>query len=308
MAFGHFSQGQPPEDPVEALRAELLAVKQASGLSYARLGARTHYAKSSWERWVNGKQFPPRAAVESLAAALELDPERLLALWERADEARADATGADATGADEGGVGESANGAGGPEEPAHGAGDGAVAEADTSATLRQRLAGRRRLLFVGAACLLGAAVSVAAVLATGGDSHDAPAASKAAAATGSAQPPTPQCRAAGCGGKDPAATHCGLDGQTLTLTRNKDIVIELRYSKACAAAWGRITYASKSAIVDADNSAGDSFATPVHWGNDVYSPMVAVTGRMTAWACGTQPNGGARECTRHMPVPGTPQG
>jgi hypothetical protein len=163
-------------------------------------------------------------------------------------------------------------------------------------------------LFVGAACLLGAAVSVAAVLATGGDSHDAPAASKAAAATGSAQPPTPQCRAAGCGGKDPAATHCGLDGQTLTLTRNKDIVIELRYSKACAAAWGRITYASKSAIVDADNSAGDSFATPVHWGNDVYSPMVAVTGRMTAWACGTQPNGGARECTRHMPVPGTPQG
>ncbi|MER5829047.1 DUF2690 domain-containing protein [Streptomyces mirabilis] len=99
-----------------------------------------------------------------------------------------------------------------------------------------------------------------------------------------------------------------MDGQTLTLTRNKDIVIELRYSKACAAAWGRITYASKSAIVDADNSAGDSFATPVHWGNDVYSPMVAVTGRMTAWACGTQPNGGARECTRHMPVPGTPQG
>ncbi|MEU6275859.1 DUF2690 domain-containing protein [Streptomyces populi] len=301
MALEHPPQELSPDDPAEALRAELLAVKQASGLSYARLGARTHYAKSSWERWINGKQFPPRAAVESLAEALEQDPARLLALWERAegartDEARTNEAGTDGARTD------------GVLVPADGSEDGRSDEDGTEAgvptPLRQRLTGRRRPLLVGALCLLGAAVSVAAVLATDGDSHGTPAASpKPSAAAGSAEPPAPKCEAEGCSGKSPVSTNCALDGQTLGLTRNKNMVIELRYSKACAAAWGRITYASKSAIVDADNSAGVSFATPVHWGNDVYSPMVSVTGRMTAWACGTLPKGGARECTRHMPVP-----
>ncbi|PKT73155.1 hypothetical protein CW362_10525 [Streptomyces populi] len=298
MAFEHPPQGLSPDDPAEALRAELLALKQASGLSYARLGARTHYAKSSWERWINGKQFPPRAAVESLAEALEQDPGRLLALWERADEARTDEAGTDEVRTDSVPV---------PVDDSAGARSGEDStEAGAPAPLRQRLTGRRRLLLVGALCLLGAAVSVAAVLATDGDSHGTRAASpKPSAAADSAAPPAPKCKAEGCNGKSPVTTNCGLDGQTLALTRNKNMVIELRYSKACAAAWGRITYASKSAIVDADNSAGVSFATPVHWGNDVYSPMVSVTGRMTVWACGTLPKGGARECTRHMPVPGS---
>jgi hypothetical protein len=281
MVVEHPSQGQSPADPVEALRAELLAVKQASGLSYARLGARTHYAKSSWERWINGKQFPPRAAVEGLAVALEQDPERLLALWEAADEARTDLAGTDDAQAD--GV------------PDDGVGSARSAEAGAAAgapgPFWRRLTGRRRLLLAGALCLLGTAVSVAAVLAANGDSHDtSDTSARTAAATESPEPSTPQCRAEGCSGKDPVTSKCGMDGQTLTLTRNKDMV----------------TYASKQAVVDADNSAGISFATPVHWGNDVYSPMVSVTGRMSAWACGTQPKGGVRECTRHMPVPVSP--
>ncbi|MGW4272548.1 helix-turn-helix domain-containing protein, partial [Streptomyces seoulensis] len=79
----------PAPDPVAGLRAELLALKQRSGLSYARISALTHYSKSSWERWINGKQFPPRGAVESFARAARMDARPLLELWERAERARA---------------------------------------------------------------------------------------------------------------------------------------------------------------------------------------------------------------------------
>ncbi|WP_143664588.1 helix-turn-helix transcriptional regulator, partial [Streptomyces sp. NRRL B-24572] len=40
------------------------AVKERSGLSYGRLAAKTHYSRSSWERFLNGKQLPSRVAVE----------------------------------------------------------------------------------------------------------------------------------------------------------------------------------------------------------------------------------------------------
>ncbi|EYT79115.1 hypothetical protein CF54_33245 [Streptomyces sp. Tu 6176] len=111
------------------------------------------------------------------------------------------------------------------------------------------------------------------------------------------------CTRAGCTAKDPAAMGCSRDGQTLALIRNEEMVIELRYSRACGAAWGRITYAKPKAVVDVNDSEGTSEASPVHWGNDVYSPMTELSGAQKAWACGTRPDGKGRTCTVHSPVP-----
>ncbi|MDX3228318.1 helix-turn-helix transcriptional regulator [Streptomyces sp. ME19-01-6] len=71
------------------LAAELRRIKQASGLSFARLEARTHYSRASLERYVNGKLFPSRDAVEDVAQACGADTRLLLKLWDDALEAGA---------------------------------------------------------------------------------------------------------------------------------------------------------------------------------------------------------------------------
>ncbi|NUS87564.1 MAG: helix-turn-helix domain-containing protein [Streptomyces sp.] len=71
------------------LAAELRRIKQASGLSFARLEARTNYSRASLERYVNGKLFPSRDAVEDIAQACGADPRPLLELWDDALEAGA---------------------------------------------------------------------------------------------------------------------------------------------------------------------------------------------------------------------------
>lgn len=66
------------------LAAELRRIKQQSGLSFARLEARTNYSRASLERYVNGKLFPSRNAVEDIAQACGTDPGPLLELWDDA--------------------------------------------------------------------------------------------------------------------------------------------------------------------------------------------------------------------------------
>ncbi|WP_374212157.1 helix-turn-helix domain-containing protein [Streptomyces sp. PSAA01] len=66
------------------LAAELRRIKQTSGLSFARLESRTHYSKASLERYVNGKLFPGRDAVEDIAQACGADPGPLLKFWDDA--------------------------------------------------------------------------------------------------------------------------------------------------------------------------------------------------------------------------------
>lgn len=102
--IGGHSMGQRRSDTSEAprqaavaltssagrrLAAELRRIKQASGLSFARLEARTNYSRASLERYVNGKLFPSRDAVEDIAQACGADPRPLLELWDDALEAGA---------------------------------------------------------------------------------------------------------------------------------------------------------------------------------------------------------------------------
>ncbi|MHA7957527.1 helix-turn-helix domain-containing protein [Streptomyces sp. L500] len=75
---------------VRQLVVQLRRLKDRSGLSLAALAAKTSYSSSSWERYLNGRQLPPRDAVEELARVCGADVTRLLVLHEVAAEAWTD--------------------------------------------------------------------------------------------------------------------------------------------------------------------------------------------------------------------------
>ncbi|WP_210593886.1 helix-turn-helix transcriptional regulator [Streptomyces sp. GESEQ-35] len=75
----------PPE--VRHFVEQLREVKDRTGLSLVALGARTAYSKSSWHRYLNATQPPPRQAVAALCRVAGVDPERLGVRWEMAVEA-----------------------------------------------------------------------------------------------------------------------------------------------------------------------------------------------------------------------------
>lgn len=73
---------------VRALCQELARLKHAKRLSLDAMAHGTGYARASWHRVLNGKAFPPRAAVAQLCARHHLEDAPLLQLWDQADEAR----------------------------------------------------------------------------------------------------------------------------------------------------------------------------------------------------------------------------
>ncbi|MGW2371805.1 MULTISPECIES: helix-turn-helix domain-containing protein [Kitasatospora] len=151
MGRQHASATTSPS-PADRLASELQSLKSGSGLTYARLSERTHYAKSSWERWVNGKQFPPRDAVQSIASVCGGDAEHLLELWRLADSRRITFTAPGAA---------PAPGTTGPEAaPAHGGGP--AEDADSPCPHRRQAALLRRV------ALLSLALGAGGVLAATG--------------------------------------------------------------------------------------------------------------------------------------------
>lgn len=72
----------PPE--VRHFVERLRQLKDRTGLSLVALGTRTAYSKSSWQRYLNGTQPPPRHAVVALCRVAGEDAERLLVRWELA--------------------------------------------------------------------------------------------------------------------------------------------------------------------------------------------------------------------------------
>ena len=75
----------PPE--VRHFVEQVRQLKDRTGLSLVALGARTAYSKSSWQRYLNATQPPPRQAVTALCrvAGLEAEEtERFGVRWELA--------------------------------------------------------------------------------------------------------------------------------------------------------------------------------------------------------------------------------
>jgi hypothetical protein len=75
-------------EPARWLATELRALKERSGLSLASIQLKTNYSKSSWERWLNGKQLPPRDAVARFAETCGGDVRLLTQLCARAAQSR----------------------------------------------------------------------------------------------------------------------------------------------------------------------------------------------------------------------------
>lgn len=75
----------PPE--VRHFVEQLRHLKDRTGLSLVALGARTAYSKSSWHRYLNATQPPPRQAVVALCRIAGADAERLGVRWELAVQA-----------------------------------------------------------------------------------------------------------------------------------------------------------------------------------------------------------------------------
>ncbi|MGW1513509.1 peptidoglycan-binding protein [Streptomyces sp. NPDC002394] len=82
------AQAATPLAHAEALRVELVRVKEDKKLSLDAFAHDTQYSRSSWNRVLKGEGFPPREAIERLCARRKLDPARFLQLWETADAAR----------------------------------------------------------------------------------------------------------------------------------------------------------------------------------------------------------------------------
>ncbi len=78
----------PPE--VRHFVEQLRQLKDRTGLSLVALGARTAYSKSSWQRYLNATQPPPRQAVVALcrvAGIAKDEAERFSVRWELAVQA-----------------------------------------------------------------------------------------------------------------------------------------------------------------------------------------------------------------------------
>ncbi|WP_327401582.1 XRE family transcriptional regulator [Streptomyces sp. NBC_01288] len=74
----------PYDDAGPLLTERLRLLKRRTGLSLAALASVTPFSKSTWHRYLNSGQLPPRAAVEALARLAHAEPEALLSLWDAA--------------------------------------------------------------------------------------------------------------------------------------------------------------------------------------------------------------------------------
>ncbi|MER8059276.1 MULTISPECIES: DUF2690 domain-containing protein [unclassified Streptomyces] len=136
----------------------------------------------------------------------------------------------------------------------------------------------------------------------GGGTHGAAAKKPARSASPRASlPPGVKCSGADCAGKDAESMGCSGDqvttAQTVTLGTT---VLEVRYSKVCGAAWGRITGAVPGDKVDVTGARGkdrESGEATEAGDTIAYTPMIAVPDPARARACATLASG-RTGCTR----------
>ncbi|MEU1535774.1 helix-turn-helix domain-containing protein [Streptomyces fagopyri] len=164
---------------------------------------------------------------------------------------------------------------------------------------------RRRRLTMFLAGVVGALVviGVAVLLTGGGGDKKNQGTPKAATTSAAVRPDLPagvKCGGGDCTGKDPENMGCG--GRLATTSTSVTVgttLVEVRYSKTCAAAWARITQAvvGDSVVVSAGGAPGQSGSVDADADTDAYTPMIAVEGAGEAKACVTLKSG-LRGCTR----------
>ena len=281
---------------VRNLIDQLRECKDRSGLSLSSLAERTLHSKSSWERYLNAKAFPPQQAVDSLGRIVGADKARLAALWELADRAW---SGRHAPEPPPPTPGPAASPA-----PSHSSRTAATEPSPhgpdlilptVASSLRARKA--RRGAFVVAVAAVAALAVIAAVVwwkpAPPAGPHTGPATSATDTESGALRT---RCFQDSCGGKNPNDMGCAGDAWTAALTRVHGVYVELRYSDSCKAAWARISWGSPGDTAKVVANDGASYQEHVHYDTDVYSPMVASDASSKSRACVILTSG-AHGCT-----------
>ena len=200
-----------------SLVSELRKLKDGSGLSLEQLAKATAISRSSWERYLNGKQFPPRHTIRALrqagagagdrASTSEGTAADLDACWERADAAW---SGREQTSTTE------------PHQPI------SLWRRILLAASRQ-IDKRPRTVTVVVLLLCAAMLAPAAVIRV--TRHTAPAAL--------ARPPI--CHLATCAGRNPRTTACEDPTTLATHIAADGTQLEIRLSPSCAAGWIRVS-------------------------------------------------------------------
>ncbi|MFG3284976.1 DUF2690 domain-containing protein [Streptomyces sp. NPDC048111] len=304
-------------DPqVREFADQLRRLVDRSGLSVAAMADRTGYGRTSWERYLGGRLLAPRAAVLALAEVTGANPVHLTTMWELAERAwsrseqRQERTleAARAAGARAGGPGP-AN-----VPAARRAGVPGAGPADRRPPVRRDpgrpAAGQRRRIVMFLAGVVGALLVItSAVLLTDLGRDDAgPRAKPAPTRSAPASPALPagvKCVAASCTGQDPELMGCtDKSVQTVGTARLGPTVVEVRYSRTCAAAWARLKQVAPGdrVQISAAATAGDAVVADAY--RDTYTKMLAVDGPAAAKACATLKSGRSGCATGKRPAAG----
>ncbi|KUO12003.1 helix-turn-helix domain-containing protein [Streptomyces sp. DSM 15324] len=290
-------------DPQMREFAELLRrVVDRAGLGVGAVADRTGYSRTAWEKYLDGRLLAPRGAVVALAEATGTPSADLVAVWTSAERAWSTARLRQERTVDDARVvrARAAGAFGPPPRPAAGAGPPPGPAPAAGGAGRARTRRPVRYLAVAAGVLVlaaGAFLLTHAVLP--GRTAGAPGPPSPSARTSPALPPGVRCAGAGCTGKD--AERMGCTGDLVTTASSAVVgtaVAEVRYSKMCGAAWGRITRAVPGDVVRVTVGSHEETGTITGTGETIaYTPMIAVRDPEDAKACAVLASG-AQGCTR----------
>lgn len=200
----------------------------------------------------------------------------------------------------------------------------APASAATLVTRAPRTASRQKWPWIAAAAATAAAVVGVAGLTAFvalGDQHQktaggrgaTPSASPSAPPTTSptvpvsppgTQPPA-ECRGESCFGIDAKYAICRNDATTYYRGSAHGVLVELRFSPTCQAAWAKMSGTSQGDVVRVTNNAGRSRHYTQQWGHDAHTTMVEAVNPDDAKACARTPRG---EVCATEPVASAPPG
>ena len=273
--MAHWQRLPDALDPdVRRLVEQLRLLKDRSGRSLKSLAEATACSKSAWQRYLNGSKLPPRAVVASLGRLTGADAPRLLLLWDLAEAAwMPDAASLPrlspptlsmlpAAAAPTPAAPAPAASAPAPLGPTPSVSTPSVstvlvpvaAGADPLPPLVPRARGytpRRRLVpvfaVVGAAALVLGGAGLGYPWLWSDLTATTPAGRHVAqdAALGGPVGSAP-CTGSSCQGRDPDASGCDRDAVTAGAVDVDSLIVQLRYSHHCAAAWARAQGGSRA--------------------------------------------------------------
>lgn len=206
--------------------------------------------------------------------------------------------GAGAGGAAAGGAGRT----GGPVGAAGAGAGGRAAGGRRAAAPAPTGGGGRRRLTMFAAGVVGVLVVAAGAFylsGSGDDKTPAKVSPSPSVTTDAELPPGVKCSGDSCTGKD--AESMGCSGDLVTTAQTAIVgttVVEVRYSRICGAAWGRITQATQGDKVEVSaGKARENGSITLAGDTIAYTPMVAVKDAGEANACATLASG-EKGCTQ----------